>query len=182
MNENIMLFLKQQIPQDYKIIYEYTGPFEQAYIKEQAINFNNQLKDFPQTQKKIFYTFIELAQNVGFYSEEKQQINEKQVGIGTLIVYENDKNFGFIIANKIKKDAYEVLAKKCKIINELDRESLRELKRFQRNLLPGMYSNAHVGLIMVALTIRKPLVINSIDLDSDHKFFNFDINVEKEKF
>lgn len=174
-------FIKKQIKDEEKILYEYTGTFEQMYIKETALQVNSYMKDYPQTQKKIFYVFVELAQNVGFYSEEKIEKDGKRIGIGSLIVYENENNYGFIIGNKINTGAFKVLERKCKIINALDRDALRELKRFQRNLIPGTHSNAHVGLIMVALTTRRQINIKSYVVDEDNSFFTLKIEAEKEK-
>jgi len=174
-------FIKQQLNVDEKILYEYTGTFEQNYIKETALHINSLLKEYPQTQKKIFYVFVELAQNVGLYSEETQEKDGKKVGVGSIIVYENENNTGFIIGNLINTSALRVLERKCKIINSLDRDSLRELKRFQRNLIPGTHSNAHVGLIMVALTTRKKIIISSYEVDEKNSFISLKVETEKEK-
>lgn len=174
-------FIKKQLNAKEKNLYEYTGTFEQSYIKQTALHINSLMKDFPQTQKKIFYVFVELAQNVGFYSEEKQEKEGKKIGKGSLVVYENEQNYGFIIGNLINTGALKVLERKCKIINALDRDSLRELKRFQRNLIPGSHSNAHVGLIMVALTTRRQIDIKSFEVDEKNSFFTLKIEAEKEK-
>lgn len=178
--EEYIVFLKEQLLPEENVLMEYEGPFGQSFIRETAIEINKLVNNFPQTQKRLFYIFVELAQNVGFYSEKKRIIEEKKIGEGSLLIFDNRDEIGFIIGNTINSKAFKVFERKCKIINSLDRESLRELKRFQRNLIPGTNSNAHIGLIMVSLTTRKQIELKSVKVDETNHFFSIKISVEKE--
>lgn len=173
-------FIKNQIQKDQSIIYNYSGIFDQEIVKKYAFNLTKISKDYIVTQRRLFYVFVELGQNVGYYSDEKEKVEDKEVGKGQIIVYESEKSIGFIIGNKINNKALNVLTKKCTIINSLDRDALREFKRYQRNLIPGTNGGAHIGLIMVALTTRKKLDVNVLEFDDEYSFFSINVNVDKE--
>jgi len=170
-------FLEEQIKKDQKIIENYSGIFDQEIVKKYVFQLSKLSKGFIITQRRLFYVFVELGQNVGYYSDEKDETLGK--GKGNLIIYESDNQIGFIIGNVINNEAKNVLLKKCKIINSLDRDSLREFKRFQRNLIPGTNGGAHIGLIMVALTTRKNIDVNVLEIDDKYSFFSINVSVEK---
>jgi len=159
----------------------YRGPFDKhiislfaEYIKRYTIN--NQL-----LSKKLFKIFIELAQNVSYYSAEKSFFSDTRPGAGSMIMHFIDDCYSFSIGNLIQNEELEILLKKCEIINSLDRENLRIYKRRLRNLIPGTKGGAHIGLIMVALTTEKPLEIEVTKINDEFSFFTIHIVVEKNK-
>ena len=174
-------YLQALLPKDSSILEKYSGIFGQDVIKKYATKLDRLTSRYLVTQRRIFYVFVELAQNVGFYSQEKKINNGKEVGIGDLVIYETANTIGFIIGNVINTSALKVLRRKWKIINSLDRVSLREFKRHQRNLIPGTNGGAHIGLIMVALTTRKNLDTNIIELKEGKSFFSINVEIEKIK-
>lgn len=176
--KNIKL-LKNKIPDDSKIIAEYEGAFYQKKIRESSIQLKKVTSSYPITSKRLFYVYVELAQNVKFYSDEYIIDNSKKTGIGSQIIYETEKEIGFIIGNQVNSKASEILHRKCKIINSLSRESLRELKRYQRNLIPGTNGGAHIGMIMVSLTTRKPLNFYIEEINNNSNYFILNVSIEK---
>ncbi|MBN2662822.1 MAG: SiaB family protein kinase [Bacteroidales bacterium] len=173
-------FLEKQLKNNQKIIYDYSGIFDQEIVKKYAFILTKLSKQYIVTQRRLFYVFVELGQNIGYYSDETEKIGEKNIGKGNLLVYEADDHIGFIIGNVINNKALNVFLRKCKIINSLDRDSLREFKRYQRNLIPGTNGGAHIGLIMVALTTRKKIDVDVLKIDDEYSFFSINVNVEKE--
>ncbi len=169
------VFLEEQIPANSKILYQYEGVFSKEMIKEFLHQITLYTKNYPRSHKKIYYVFIELAQNVKKYSAWK----EDNTGVGAFLLGETDNEFYFLIGNVVENGALQVLLKKCEIINSLDRESLRLFKRQQRNLIPGTNRGAHIGLIMVALTTKKPLDIRLKQLDADYSYFILNVTIEK---
>jgi len=163
-----------------QIITQYQGIFDQNVVRDNASLLNKTLKKYVITQRRMFYVFVELGQNIGYYSDERAEKNEKNTGVGSLIIYENNENVGFILCNKINNKALSVLERKCRIINTMDREELREYKRHQRNLIPGTNGGAHIGLIMVALTTRKKLDVKTIPIDDDFSYFVINVKMKKE--
>ncbi len=172
--------IKQLIPENAKILLEYEGPFSKEIIRLFSLKISEFIKTNSQVYKKFFYVFIELAQNVKEYSDWRSTLEDgKNYGVGALIIGELDDRFILYIGNVVNNKDLEVLKKKCEIINSLDRESLRLFKRQQRNLIPGTNQNAHIGLIMVALTTRKKLDIDIKPIDENHSFFTLKISIQK---
>ncbi len=159
---------------------KYDGIFEQNVIKDLAFYLNKMLKDVEITQRRMFYVFVELAQNIGFYSDERIEKDGKSIGIGVVVIYDNEDEAGFVLCNKVNNKAVSVLSRKCRIINTMDRDELREFKRHQRNLIPGTNGGAHIGLIMVALTTRKKLDTRIIPIDDKYSFFVINVKMNKE--
>lgn len=174
-------FLKSQLSNSEKLIYEYNGVFDQEIVKKYAFELNKLSKNYVITQRRLFYVFVELGQNVGYYSDTRIEKKNNKIGCGNLVIYENNKHIGFVIGNEINNAALKVLLQKCKIINSLNREELREFKRYQRNLIPGTNGGAHIGLIMVALTTRKKLEIKVFNKKEKKSFFTINVKVDKEK-
>ncbi len=172
--------IKQLLPKNTKILLEYEGAFSKEIIRLFSQKIAEFIKTNSQVYKKFFYVFIELAQNVKEYSDWRTTDQDgKDYGIGALVIGELDDQYILYIGNVVNNKDLEVLKKKCEIINSLDRESLRLFKRQQRNLIPGTNQNAHIGLIMVALTTRKKLDIEIIPIDQHFSFFILKISIQK---
>ncbi len=176
---NQIEFLKSNLFDNQTSEYCYLGVFDRQVLtnfRKKILTITNKDK---QAQRKTFYIFIELAQNVSFYSEDRDTKENK--GKGSLLVGEYENCFFFTIGNFIKNDAFSVLEKKCQIINSLDRDRLRELKRTQRNLIPGTNGGAHIGLIMVALTSKKNINMKVEKINDNISFFSIKVEIDKTK-
>ncbi len=97
--------LEEKLDFKHNILYKYTGSFNQTVIKEYASKLNEISVNNKRAQRQLFYVFVELGQNVGYYSERREDGDDKTIGIGDLIIYENEEDYGFIIGNYINKDA-----------------------------------------------------------------------------
>ncbi len=172
---NQLELLKEEMPAKAKVLFQYQGVFSKEKIKDFLTEISNHTSSWPSAHKKLYYILIELAQNVSKYSNWR----EEDQGVGSFILGETEKEFFFLMGNVISNKALQVLLKKCDIINSLDRESLRLFKRQQRNLIPGTNRGAHIGLIMVALTTKKPLDIRIKQINSDFSYFILNVGVEK---
>ena len=174
--------LKTGLPDDVEQMYQYEGAFTKEKIRDLTLQINRLTKGDQQAYRKFFYVFIELAQNVANYSDWKVRVNDKEdAGVGALIFGSTKENYFMLIGNVVNNDDLKVLIRKCEIINSLDRESLRLFKRQQRNLIPGTNQNAHIGLIMVALTTRKKLDITIKPIDDKYSFFFLRILIPKNR-
>jgi len=181
MNEfNQIEFLKSNLFENQIPEYCYSGVFDRQVLtnfRKKVLKITNKDK---KAQRKTFYIFIELAQNVSYYSEDRDK-QDKCKGKGSLLIGEEDKVFFFTIGNVIKNEALNVLEKKCQIINSLERDKLRELKRTQRNLIPGTNGGAHIGLIMVALTSQKKINMKIKKINDKISFFSIKVEIDKTK-
>lgn len=159
----------------------YKGPIDERILSVIGYYIEVILGKYPQASKKIFKIFIELAQNVSFYSAEKNALrHEKTIGAGTLVIGEFGKFYTFVTGNLVKNEDVIPLLEKCEIINSLDREALRQYKREQRKLPPGAKGGGNIGLIQVALTAACPLDVEVTPVDEDYSFFSLAVKVDKE--
>ena len=116
-NQKFSSFLKSHLLTEEKIILEYNGVFDQSAVKHYAFQISESTKNFIVTQRRAFYVYVELAQNVGFYSEIRDKSDEKDIGIGNFLMFEAEDYFGFAVGNVVNNKAVTILKRKCKIIN-----------------------------------------------------------------
>jgi len=164
---------------DKDILISFKGPFDKHILAIIGNYIEVMLGKNPKAGKKIFKIFIELAQNIAFYSAEGRENMSADTGIGTLVIGEFDDHYSFIAGNAVKAEDVVEIIEKSEIINSLDRNGLREYKREQRKLPQGSKGSAHIGLIQVALTAASPLDIEVTPIDEKHSFFTISVNIEK---
>jgi hypothetical protein len=176
-NRNLYDYLNF-VNQDVKISYK--GPIDEKILAVIGSYIEVILNNNPQASRKLFKIFIELAQNISYYSAEKSDFApDKHIGYGTLLIMEFPDSYSFITGNAVLNDNIIPLIEKCEFINSLDRESLREYKREQRRHPQGNLGNAHIGLIQVALTAANPLDIEVSPLDDEKSYFSIAVKINK---
>ncbi len=161
------------------ILILYKGTFDKNILAVFSNYIEGIIKRYPAISKKIYSIFIELAQNIAYYSAEFDTIDGKQVGIGTLAIGEGANEYTFFTGNAIKNENLTKVVNKCKIINSMDKEALRKYRREQLNLPPGDHDTAHIGLIQVALTASNNLDVEITPFDNGFSFFSLKITVLK---
>jgi hypothetical protein len=166
---------------DEDVLISYKGPFESNILTIIGDYIKMIIKKNPKVSKKIFAIFMELAQNISYYSAEKNRFDPKHRGIGTLVITEVSDFYTFAVGNIVSNHDIVPVIEKCEIINSLDREALRQYKRDQRNLPSGEFGNAHIGLIQVALTSENPLDIEVTPISATHSFFSIKVKIDKLK-
>jgi len=161
-------------------IISYNGPFDAQVLSIIAENIEYSLSNNPRVSKKIFKIFIELAQNISYYSAEKQ-VNEEgnYFGVGILMLREFEDHYSFSTGNIIDSKQVLPVLQKCETINILDREKLRQYKRKLRNMPSGVPGGGNIGLVQVALTADYPLEYDVINLDSEKSFYILNVRVNK---
>ncbi len=158
----------------------YKGPIDDQILQAFGIYIEGLLKDSPKAGRKVFKIFIELAQNISYYSAETSILpNNKEIGTGMVLIIDSSDYYTFMTGNLVKTDDIVSIIEKSEIINSLNREELREYKREQRKLPPGQKGGAHIGLITVALTSAHPLDIEVNPVDDDHSFFSIAVKIDK---
>ncbi|MEO1655293.1 MAG: SiaB family protein kinase, partial [Bacteroidota bacterium] len=139
------------------ILLSYKGPLTDVLLSEFSRDIRRKIHAYPRAAKKVFAIFMELAQNVFYYSKEVNHF-ENNDRVGSLIILESNQHYKIITGNLIFKDAVKSLSEKCEIVNSLDRESLRAYKRALRNAPSGEESKgAGIGMVQAALTSANPL-------------------------
>jgi hypothetical protein len=159
----------------------FKGPFDKYIIAA----FGNFIFQYTLENKKIFKVFMELAQNVAYYSIERKISETQNTGVGSLAIgsgLEKHKDFYvFSIGNQIDTKNLTILENKCRIINNATKDELRAFKRQERSLLPGTNDNAHIGLIMSSLITNSPIDISSVPMNNEISFFTINLKIDKSK-
>ncbi len=176
---NLFEYYKLFSQQDIQISYK--GPIDERILSVIGNYIEVILGKNPKASKKIFSIFIELAQNVSFYSAEFNELTDgKEIGVGTLVVGEFGNYYTFVTGNVVRNEDIIPVIEKCEIINSLDRDQLREYKRNQRRLPPGVKGGGNIGLIQVALTSCNPLDFEVTPINENYSFFSIAAKVDKE--
>lgn len=159
----------------------YKGAFDEKVIAEISHGIRKRLLTHLSASRKVFSVFIELAQNIAFYSAERNIINNKikGSGIGLLVIDEHEDYYTIKTGNLVANKDSIRLASKCSTINSLNRDGLRQLKRRQRNQPSINKDSGNIGLIQVALLGSSPLRTHLQIVDNNYSFFSLEIDVYK---
>lgn len=166
---------------DYLTI-SYSGAFDGAILSAFAKKVETNLTDNPKLNKKIFKIFVELAQNIALYSSDKVVTDDKSNfnGFGIFIIKEFEDKFQLIAGNMAFMQDAIIASEKCLKINTLDREQLRVYKRELRKKPSSQKGGGNIGLVQIVLTANNYLDHQVIEVDNDHSFLIFSVEVSKE--
>ena len=165
---------------DKNIYLSYKGPVDMHILGVISDYIKKIIGKNPKVSRKLYPIFVELAQNISYYSAEANKLIEsRESGIGTIIIAEYDEHYSFISGNAIKNENIVPLLQKCEIINSLDRKELREYRNIERKRPFGVNDGAHIGLIQVALTSNNPLEVEVTPISEDKSFFSIAVSINK---
>ena len=159
----------------------YQGPIENNIFL--AIDkYSKLLKEkYPDASRKLYKIFIELTQNIVYYSAEKfVSANNVKIGCGAIYIYNTKAHIVLTTANPVYNTEIDVLTEKIDYINSLDRTALREYKRKQRRKPSSIKGNANIGLIQTTLTAANPLKFETHRIDDNDTFFILNVYINKE--
>ncbi|MDX2301824.1 MAG: SiaB family protein kinase [Microscillaceae bacterium] len=162
------------------IVLSYKGPVTDGLIADMGQDVRNLFAHEKQIKRKIFAIFIELAQNILYYSAEKSKYQDKQDSLGTLLITQTPEYYLLSCGNLIENiDAPSLLDRCCKI-NSLTREDLRSYKREERSLPRSQKSRgAGIGLIQVALLSENRLGASFIEVSDQFTYFTLSIKITR---
>lgn len=167
---------------DENIYLSYKGPIDVHILGVIGDYIRKIIGRNPRVSKKLFSVFIELAQNISYYSAESERlIEDRPAGIGAILIAEMDTKIAFVTGNQVKRADVMPLLEKCELVNSLNKEKLREFKREEINRPFGEHDTAHIGLIQVALTADYPLEVEVTTLNDDTTFFAISVTIDKFK-
>jgi len=162
------------------ILMAYNGPFDSQVLSMFGQNIQHSISEDQKLNKTIFKVFIELAQNVSYYSDEKEQTQKgESAGIGTFIIQSFDDYYLFILGNPINEMHKSILEDKCSKINSYDRDALRSYKRELRNLPAGERGTGNIGLVQAALLSRNSLDYTFININEKKSFYIIAVKINK---
>lgn len=130
--------------------------------------------------QRIFRVFVELTQNMSFYSADIQEGKTGSCcGSGWFSIQDQEDHYRITTGNMIKVADGPKLEAFCGEINSLDQEALRKLKRDIRSNAMMRDVNAQIGLIQVGIIISSPLEYQITKIDRLHSFFVVSASVSK---
>jgi hypothetical protein len=130
--------------------------------------------------KKIFAIFVELTQNVMFYSAE-QELDEhgKECGIGLLVISETPETYRISSANQIVTADMERVRQKCESLQRLSKEELKSRYNEQRREPRSSSKGAGLGFLDIARRADLPLDFAFTPLNDERALFMLSASVLK---
>lgn len=167
-----------QLAQD-DILLSYKGPLTDVLLSEFSHDIRQKLQEEdPKVGKKVFAIFMELAQNVLYYSKEVNMFGNRD-RVGTLVIINTGESYQLMTGNLVYKKIVPELMEKCEKINSFDRDELREYKRQLRNAPKNEESKgAGIGLVQVALTSGNRVEMKVKEYANEFAFYVIVVNVK----
>ncbi len=160
-----------------KVILSYKGPITNVLLSEFGKDVRLKLQQKKRVGKKVFSIFMEVTQNILFYSKEMNHFGNNDK-VGTIVVVELKDHIKILSGNLITKKSIEPLLQKFEAIQSLDREALREYKRELRDAPSEEESRgAGIGLVQIAL-VSDELQASIKSMNEDFAFFSLAIQVK----
>jgi hypothetical protein len=165
------------------IIFYHTGEFSSAIISAAAEAMKHRLQESgasgPVT-RKLFSTFVEMAQNIHHYASETVESNGRErPGIGTISVIKGEGEFWVLCANRIKTNQIASLSQKLDQVRSMSIEEIKkaykeQLKNEAHSEINKESKGAGLGWLTVARDSKQPLeYCFSSDPNGDGKFAYF---------
>lgn len=135
--------------------------------------------------KKLLSIFIEMAQNIAFYSTERARLDhiDKDVGAGIIVVTEKDKIYTITSGNMVNKKNLLFIIEHCQKINTMDKE---ELKQFYKEKIKSSRKKdekgAGLGLIDVARKSGNQIQFNITPVDENNSFLVLSVKVQEDNY
>jgi len=167
---------------DYKnTILSFKGPINIDAVAFYASYLKRILEHDAKSFLKIYKVFVELTQNISYYSSQyytnKEGINE---GIGEFIIREYTGYYELIARNVTTSKQARELSIVCQRLNQLDRKGVRELKRKTRVLSNVKSKGAHIGLMQTRLISDNPLSIDITEMTEDYDIISMKSIINKQ--
>ncbi len=161
----------------YKIVSSYLGPFDKFTLISLGKSLQNSVTESYTQSKKIFKIFLELASNIAYYSMEK----EDGSGSGVIVINDVDDKIVINAGNVIDGESKDMIEKKCDLINSLNREELRKLKRLLLRMPAFNENSGNIGLVQIALLSNNPIKYLFIPLNEEKNLYFYIVAVSVNK-
>ncbi len=166
-----------QINQE-NIILSYKGPVTPVLIAELSRDIRKDLRNNKKSGKKVFAIFMELVQNVSYYSSEINVFGDKS-RVGSIFIIDQATHYEIVVGNMVENPMVLGLVQRCSKIKEFDREALRAYKRDLRDQSYRQDGDgAGIGLVQVALTADK-FDVKTLKMSDEYSFFVLFLDVQK---
>ncbi len=164
------------------ILISHKGLINERIITQKGEEIRALFKDDIYLSRKIFSVYMELIQNIFYYSCEKEEIGGKSFGVGSIQITKKADSYIIKSCNLAESKFVENINKKFPVINQLNKEQLRKLKiETRRKPQEPLSKGAGIGLIQLAIISGNPLNIFFEKKDTFHSFYNIHIKISSQK-
>lgn len=168
------------IKKDPESLVSYKGPITPSVIAAISEQLREEVNISEKVTNRLFSIFIELAQNMQYYSSEVIRYAKEEERIGWIQIFEKADRYELNCGNALEQGKVQKLAKHCDIINQLNRDELRKLKRERRRTkLDKAKKGAGIGLVQVAILAGNPLEVNTLNLGKKYSCIVLKITINK---
>ncbi len=164
-----------------RILMTFKGAFSQELLVELGDIIKKQHGDGNDI-RKMFSVFVEMAQNILYYSAEKEirRSDGKEVGVGIVLIRDMDKYFCITSGNQIEKERGEKIYARCEELAALGKEDLKALYHQRRqSQTPEGSKGAGLGLIDMMRKSDAPPNFELRAIDEHLSFFILNIMIQK---
>lgn len=159
------------IKQDPNSLVSYKGPITPSIISIISSQLREQSGMTEKVVNRLFSVFIELAQNMQYYSSEIIKYATEEEKVGWIQVVQRSAHYELSCGNALEQEKIIKLIEHCNVVNKLNRDGLRQLKRERRRTkLDKTKKGAGIGLIQVAILADNPLEVNALDLGKKYSY------------
>jgi predicted ATPase/serine phosphatase RsbU (regulator of sigma subunit)/tRNA A-37 threonylcarbamoyl transferase component Bud32 len=179
---DLLSFRRQLIEND--IVLSFEGKMSQevlvALVETLKERLNVNIDDASQQMtRKIYGIFVELAQNIQNHSQEHIFIQQQKIGVGIIVIQEDDHKFVITSGNKMTIMAAEKLQAYCELLNSLDDESLKKLYKEKLRTARQQQAGGGIGLIDIIRKSGHPIIYTVQTIDENSQFFTLSVNLFK---
>jgi hypothetical protein len=159
--------------------------YKGAFTVNLISTLGNQIKLLPEIDfrvvQKLFRIFMELTQNVSYYSAESVHIKSGvSCGSGWVSLQNMEDYFQITTGNRINKEHSEKLIRYCTEINSFNETELKTLKRDIRSQALERDTGAQIGLIQTSIISGHKLDYKILPDLSDKEFFIISTRTSKD--
>lgn len=153
-----------EIARKHRVIFYYVGYFSQNIVAAMAEAVKLKLEvsgvNGP-TRRKLFSSFIEMAQNIIHYSADAltpgEQINN-EVRHGSVCISENDGQYSLLCANPISTQIAEELRQRLETLRGMTMDEIKQAYKASLRAEPDENSKgAGLGFLTMARDAREPM-------------------------
>jgi hypothetical protein len=168
---------------DKKIILSFKGTISQQLL----IDIGEIIKarsDTLKGTKRIFSVFIEMSQNVMYYSKEREldPLSGKEYGVGIVLFHETQEDFIVTSGNLAEKDKAEEIKQKVDELTQMDIFEVKECyKEIIRKPRKEGSKGAGLGLIDIVRKAEGLVECNVRNINKKESFLILSTRFKKEK-
>jgi hypothetical protein len=146
------------------VVFYYFGYFSQSIISAMAASVRLQLEKSdtaPSKRRKIFSSFVEMAQNITHYSLESLtpvEQRDEQLRQGSVCIGRDGDSYFLLCANPIAVDNVELLRQKVEPLRTMSADEIKRLYRESlREETPEGSKGGGLGFLTLARDASSPL-------------------------